>query len=502
MTHPLDIPEIAHQVGSYLNRKTLFACVLVSHPWHQSFLPLLWSDCSGNRTAAHGRPFFSEVEKNRHFIRHLSTSYLETDVALKCYRIDFPRLVRLTVGIRPLSLGPITYTSSRKKSSSLPIINNFIRRHQKTLQSLCIYVEPPGHLEWSKEKPFLELRSIWSLVLSTQAAQGSVNLGQQRLRSLTLRGIEINWDELEACSGLWDILRELDTLTLTNWSVAKTWMPIRVDSFFEPLAHSKIRHLDIQNGDDLSRYENNLISQCCSLQSLTLHSKFNSHTEHLFTNMAEGNPWPYLEDIEIHHSGLSDQEYTTLVERIGRPLRRLTISGSGFQLLSAIALLESGGGRHRASLEVLRLTNAIMLQGAWTQRVLCLLPRLKIFHCCSIIENKDIKADPRDWACNQLQNFRVTPRLTTLRVTSSPNAHPAQMSDPAANYSLMFKRLAGLTHLHTLQVGVMCCDKLKVPHATTLASHFENDGIMLKWTEEPKGLDWEDRCDWECGDLQ
>ncbi|KAG0004498.1 hypothetical protein BGZ65_000249, partial [Modicella reniformis] len=91
-THPLEIPEIVSYVASYVRKRNLTACALVSKTWYQAFNPFIWHDITSN----HDEQFLPKAI-------HRHSQLVRTYLAHKCIykrkkeilKLRFPNLVSL-----------------------------------------------------------------------------------------------------------------------------------------------------------------------------------------------------------------------------------------------------------------------------------------------------------------------------------------------------------------------------------------------------------------------
>ena len=146
-------------------------------------------------------------------------------------------------------------------------------------------------------------------------------------------------------------------------------------------------------------------------------------------------------------------------------------------------MLNSGNGRHRATLETLKIPGAKLIPSHNIQKILCSFPRLTTLHAVSLTDLV-IWQDSRPWVCLQMRDFRVSlsftlatpvpeeslfsqalkyrrtcqpipgtplpPRSTTTTVMT--NFSEEEQEEDTTKY-VFLDRLAELTCLETLLIG-------------------------------------------------
>ena len=505
---PSRLLEIALHVGSFLNKRTIHNCVLVSHQWHQSFLPSLWNNVSLNGIYRSMYPPPETVALHRRLIRYLAYGEMPAAERLPRYQVTFPEVVALRLHYLPWS--PWS-NEERSVWNERDPTEDFLKRHRPFLRSLTL----DSHFDELKDETAGDLdHSIWRMIVAANTNYNDSRDGDgdgddhehfkrrrynsvQSLRSLSLHRVTFHWREMDACPGLWDLLKNLETLKIQIWSYAR----IPVEAFSQNISPSppllvhhpiqsrmvgaKIQHLTLQHcqgGDCTSWGEITLIQQCQELRSL---SWLNPNCLHA-SLLASGvlcNRWPFLDSIDLAISGVQDSELAIMIEGLASPLRQLSVQSWGFSHHACGALLNSGNGRHRATLETLKIPGAKLIPSHNIQKILCSFPRLTTLHAVSLTD-LDIWQDSRPWVCLQMRDFRVSlsftlatpvpeeslfsqalkyrrtrqpipgtplpPRSTTTTVMT--NFSEEEQEEDTTKY-VFLDRLAELTCLETLLIG-------------------------------------------------
>ncbi|KAF9935943.1 hypothetical protein BGZ65_002859 [Modicella reniformis] len=162
-THPLGIPEIVSYVASYVRKRDLTACALVSKTWYQAFNPLIWHDISWK----YGRPFLPEaIQRHSQLVRAFKVPFGVETKALHSLR--FPKLVSLDA-----------------EHYELKDMNEWMMDHCSVTR-LKLRVYEVDHEFWN------------SL------------LGFRHLKDLTLRDLR-SWDDVD---GFWQLCTHLERLEI------------------------------------------------------------------------------------------------------------------------------------------------------------------------------------------------------------------------------------------------------------------------------------------------
>lgn len=93
MPHPLNLPEIADHIGSFLTKNDLCTTLHVSRHWHQSFLPVIWREFSFG--VEYGRVLEENpdiITRHAPLIQALNMTHIDKVWAFGLFSKDFPRL--------------------------------------------------------------------------------------------------------------------------------------------------------------------------------------------------------------------------------------------------------------------------------------------------------------------------------------------------------------------------------------------------------------------------
>jgi len=528
--HPLDIPEVALHLGAFLDSRSLLECILVSRPWYQAFLPTLWRTVCLPSFGVRGHPvssLWSDVlQQHGHLIHELNAINLFPNETIRLVEVlDVPNLQNV-----------ILCVSTQRHGEAHRRLKSFLRRHQDSLQSLTLLYGQIG-LPWSRS-PERE-HSVWNLVLdalggnnnnyrynntfvgrNTDRSEKGGDHTRQRLRSLTVDGALVYWqEELDACPGIWEFLRNLDTLIFHGWhaatpdpkeeiatsdeeatlSLTEPGLPSPSSSPesepslpFAQMAGAKIRDLRLFEGDaGVVDMEAALIQQCTELRSLTW---CNDHVQDGFQE-AFGlilDRLPFVNSIDLGIPRLSESDCILIFRNVRQPLRKLVLREvSNFSTRATYALLEEGNGRHGATLETLRLSKSNGLTGLCMQMILSSCPRLQSFQGINGIQNKDMAMDPREWACKGLRELELImdSKLDSMnqsiiealysvddfmRSISGGRVTVRNRKSPE-HFNLMFERMKALNSLESLTIHGRQCTRLK-------EAIFVDRQVQLQWS--------------------
>ncbi|KAF9976690.1 hypothetical protein BGZ65_007722, partial [Modicella reniformis] len=95
--HPLEIPEIVSYVASYVRKRNLTTCALVSKTWYQAFNPFIWHDINCEFEG----PYLPEaLHRHTQLVRTLKADYSSgKEGRKKLLDLRFPNLVSLDLSI-------------------------------------------------------------------------------------------------------------------------------------------------------------------------------------------------------------------------------------------------------------------------------------------------------------------------------------------------------------------------------------------------------------------
>ncbi|GJJ71484.1 hypothetical protein EMPS_03834 [Entomortierella parvispora] len=503
--HALDIPEITELIVAHLTRKHFYVCIQVSRRWHDAFVPFIWNFALLKKLYFSNYPPPEGLQRYAHLIGQLSYRDIPTSEVPRYFQINFPNLDSFHAHYLPWSQWT---KDERKYWGEKNPLHGFLERLPPRPLSLTL----DSHFDELKDETDGELEhSIWKTIRAsckTIQTDSNMSIGYgppsgltQSLRSLTLHRVTFHWREMDACDGIWDVLKGLDRLSIRIWShsrlksatptgKAMTVMTKTGDMAtatqtlndlqhpFEKMAGAKIQHLTIQyceHGDPTLHSEFELVRQCRDLRSLAWVNPSGDNDRAsratAFTREVQAGRWPYLESLRLSISYLNDRELGEMISSMIRPIRELTIHGSAFHILASEALLKSGKGRHVNSLEVLVIPEAKRVHGGFFQEILCSAPKLVTLHGWKLTD-LDIWRNPKPWVCHKLKDFQMSlcfelsepvavgtlfskakdARQTLHPVASTP-PRPLEMVTDEDTTAVFLDRLAKCKELETLLLG-------------------------------------------------
>ncbi|KAF9357337.1 hypothetical protein BGX34_009420 [Mortierella sp. NVP85] len=356
-TNPLEIPEIADMVASYLGSKDLARCVRVCKTWHNMFLPRQWrvievefknrKDALGND--AHFGPDRESVYKHRHLIQDLSL--VSTLGGLDKY--DYPK-------VRCFSVRML-----RSKASSKPkrIAMDFTKS-TPMLVSLSMTAVYTKKVFWKRlsEHPHLRTLSLMSMQVTSRASP---------------------W--------LWKTCVNLESLMMNHVKFEDGGGPSN-EVFI------RMRQLDISGTTTIQdeQYQLDLILQSPMLKSLVLEAESLTTLKERSLN----RHWPHLSELFVYTMDHRAENLAYILKDMGSGLGGLVEFGTNCfmetQSSNALSL-------HFSTLVRVEFTygcdSSVILD------VLCSCPRLEVLRA-GHVSARDI-AERGPWACKQLRELEI-----------------------------------------------------------------------------------------------
>lgn len=394
MVHPLDLPEIRSHLAACLTRHELTICSRVSRDWNATFEPLLWRELRVVNNAGPGsRPVSKEsLQEHAGFIRSLSFSDDDSGTFkdLTCPNLEDVFLHRADTNNR-----------------------NFVHRHRESIRELTISSEDGMNwgMFWNDTKAF------------------------QSLKSLAFSSGRVCMEEWPAFLGVWTSLTYLELTGVHFWagSRIKTSSAGQVvdASCFKGSVITRIKELRLSYITGLESAGNELaiLQYFPDLEKLSFRRELFSTTQnlsHLSHRLAEyANYCPKLGDISLFVPGSDDAIYDFLKDRLGVPLKGLTLHKQWFGQ-AAWRLVQT---HHWSTIRVLKTRDSASISGKMVQCMMCSLPNLDILHVPWILD-QDIYSDNRPWICRGLTELALCFALVT--------------QDTAVAQKMMHRRLATL----------------------------------------------------------
>ncbi|KAG0053723.1 hypothetical protein BGZ83_000533 [Gryganskiella cystojenkinii] len=503
---PWELPEIFSHISLFLDRHTLTICLRVSHTWHESFLPSVWSSlhisalkrpsrspgategdfetCNPSPEALHAHALL--VHRIQFWGEHFGpvTEHLNT--------LLFPNLIE--VDLQQLA-GPSDWTHFSYV--------DFIRSHQRSLQSFVMPILPALDI-------FLE-----RILASGCPDLQELRLGNMRLMNdkqtsdaipTWLRLYDGLWSRLRVLSlkGYWSLDREQEEANLAEQIALSPGMPLWASSasyIIESLSNhpvsaasmamaagsatvadpttttkatgtrigakcapAKIQELSMDGHDaDGKALEAQLwvIEQCpdlrrlrwTALNHLTLPMHLLARAIQEPVNGNDANPharqskWPKLESIGFKYFENKDLEI--ILDNLSSTLRELDLQQSTFNLDSWEVLKNAANGALLRQLSVLNLHRCSRVPGSALHEMMCLMPNLQDFRTESRIQDTDLLQDEqRSWVCFGLKHLEATFAIDIYYAGGSRPQHARRLT----SQPMILSRLSQLEKLEHLQL--------------------------------------------------
>jgi hypothetical protein len=351
---PLEVPEIAGLVASYLKGKYLARCVQVSKGWRDRFLPYRWrtikagaklNDYSHKSSRRRLGPHPRDVYSHRHLIHDLWI--IGKTTGLDKHHFPNLRKLRLEMDKVPPELAKIF----------------------------------PSMVKLHLDGPFVASNS-WSALVAHPS-----------ITELTLLDQVIR---VTNAPSFWEVCRRLDVLVLSNITFGDGVIPALAGTVFD-----RLRRLEIedQRGQDIS-YKLELILRCPNLKELRwieLVYIYNSPIPN--TELIREGHWHRLQELTVQHT-FRDMQVASILKGIGvGSLARLTLKD---------CWLEEQGSKatcHFATLAYLNIEHCCYVSSSGILDILCSCPRLEIFYAASVSARDVVNGGP--WVCQRLRELRI-----------------------------------------------------------------------------------------------
>ncbi|GJJ71492.1 hypothetical protein EMPS_03842 [Entomortierella parvispora] len=430
MTHPIDIPEIVANIT--LTKGDLFACIQVSHSWHNAFLATLWRHIhlkKSDTDSENNDALFQSLQRRADLIHTLAVDSIYPKSDLHYLELYFPLLKQLDLG----------FVQSNCNDLPRKFARSFLFLHGSHLQSLTVRNMLETRSTIGYEDDALDEHSNWEVLDGCKSGA---------LSRLCLKKVDLVFDDMD--DGSRQMLMGLDTLILVSVAFTSSRSRIipdfhRVPQWPHRLTGCKIRHLAMidcvpvpdqyQLLLDCSQELRSLEWKCLVYSSL---AKFNPP---LARDLKAGH-WKNLESLSLRMNSLGDEVLAEILGAVG-PLKDLVMGETAFGPSCTRALLDSDGGKHRATLESLSLSSCSNLEGSMVQEMLCSLPRLQRIRARELTL-QSIQEDPRPWVCLGLKDFRLALVIHSGDLTSQEQASSQQTA--------FLDRLAMLRSLEVLEL--------------------------------------------------
>ncbi|KAF9349384.1 hypothetical protein BGX34_001833 [Mortierella sp. NVP85] len=355
--NPIEIPELANLVASYLEFKDFARCVLVSKSWWGMLLPHQWRVISVGlvRLETLGSldelrwqgPHLDQLYRHRHLIR---TLVLTDSAGLD--KFDYPNLTRLRIDLSPCQERRIS-------------------------------------LDFTKACPSL----VHLVLVNVVIASGTwMALSKHLLiKKLHLRGLAV---EAVDTPVFWKACVKLESLTLERLHIKGGGIP-------KDMVFDRLRNLDMEGNYGMDYAENmNLVLQSPMLQSLKWEEYLSRGVETPLTRRPnQSNYCKLYIDLDIHDADLAFMllgtggELGTIVD--------LRLGYSCYPKTQALKAL----GLHFGTLVRVDLSRCFWVSGSTVLDILCSCPMLEVFHANSVFVMDIAEREP--WICQQLRDLKI-----------------------------------------------------------------------------------------------
>ncbi|KAG0267701.1 hypothetical protein BG011_000012 [Mortierella polycephala] len=368
MAQALNLPEIKILVGEHLDRKSIYACVQVSHSFRAVFSPFLYKFLilgSSDASSTQARVAPKTLSANAYHVEELS---LAGQWAVEYYEIQYPRLRVLRLD--KLKYGPQVLLDQISKAFAL----GNLARLNPTVEFLSI-VRLGLHLPdsfWDAISQ--EWHKPWTLLIQDISVS------------------EYNADAfLKACARFENI--ELYEISLEPVAAPLTHCFRRIKTLsiaFHPQPHL------------MSALDQLAFIKCCpELTSLTWDLRGLILPLQELKEAFKEKTWPKLDSLRLLKTSIESDELQGVLD-IAPPLKVLELWSCSFTRVA----LNSLENRHFKTLVKLQLGNLVGLSDNMALAVLSGCPLLEDFVGGQILA-QNIAKWSRPWVCERLKSLRI-----------------------------------------------------------------------------------------------
>jgi len=355
--NPLDLPEIAEIVATYLEGKDLATCVRVTKTWRDMFLRYRWRVIRVGIMDGRFRPYTPvyigphriDISNHRHWIQELSlvNMFVELDVPhypnLRCLKIDM--------------------YNTEAPSHRVPMDLVTMAPSLVDLKLTRMHLAP----------------SFWE-TLSTHPHIKHLDLSSMRLKK-------------DDTPGFWKTCIKLESLTMNIDFEGDGGIPRNV-------VFDQMRSLHLEGIDfDRNPEQWNLILQCPMLESLEWMLVKLPKIKERFTDSI----WPQLKKLHIACSRIKDEESAFFLNGVGSGLGgiedlELCVCELGTQASKALKV-------HFSTLVRVAFPYATINDRSITSDLLCLCPRLEVLSTKDVFAKEIAERGP--WVCQHLRELEI-----------------------------------------------------------------------------------------------
>ncbi|KAG0053109.1 hypothetical protein BGZ83_001652 [Gryganskiella cystojenkinii] len=452
--NPLTIPEIIFQVGKYLNRSQLVHCLLVSHLWHETFLPWFYYELNvypvgrdtGTRRVSNQAVLehASLIRKIAFFCNSSLDLLLDDDYKRRQYtsthELTCPNLIQLEINLP---------SEDRTDPSQLA----FLQRHREHLKGVTLdHIAAKDIIEALVNCPRLE-----------------------RLDVAHLLQFEDHQQFIHEFERLWSRLRTVNLETLAPiLSINLTPTPVITQHWPRSTGPNRIQDLTMNQYDENTlEIQVWILKQCPGLIRLNWYNDDDRFSEptvpmaKLAELMQDGHSFPDLKDLTLNERHFKDDDFESLLKAWldhdpRCPAGTTPRSRTGVKLALECTNFSMGSWRVLRSVEsrllalkALNLSMCDQISGSAIQEMLCSLPNLEQFQA-KTIQDTHIWKNDQPWVCLGLKDlslsFRIQRRSGTRR---------------SASISMILSRISQLTQLEIMAVLLLVEDKEEEPSLDT-----------------------------------
>ncbi|KAF9344782.1 hypothetical protein BGX26_003912 [Mortierella sp. AD094] len=426
MVHPLGIPEITALVGSFLDLKEIFGCVLVCKTWKDFFTPLLYHSCS----ILHVEAINPTLETLNNYANYIRVLYYAGPIDFRYYSVLCSRLTSLVIDCGR--------NQRQQHLELLPIVPDLIQRNNSTLQHFTQHhrVVPSSAALWNALAQCKRLKTI--------------TLYQNRIPLQDLRSF---W---KACSAVEELtLKGMGFLDNNNISLAE----------FLPGEFPKLKILTI---DSIEKFDSQVhlevIKRATNLNVLDWNPNIQNFPRDIFRQVMSNSQFRRLQCLRTSRVYWDDQEVAMMLNAMTKA-RIIQILWSCFSEDSYWSLKSN----HAATIQSLEIRDSSAMTFAMAQGILSGCPSLESL-TLGTIRRSDLARGKvndlgnvggtataetvvlgEDWVCLKLMYWEIYFGFSALG-TEIDLSTAEGMRQQQLEWEHALKQLSRLTELRTLKI--------------------------------------------------
>ncbi|KAF9344582.1 hypothetical protein BGX26_004149 [Mortierella sp. AD094] len=422
MIDPLNLAEIRHHVGLFLDDKDLFACIQVCSSWRNTFTPILYHN-SSIFTYKTKNPTFETINKHADSIRDLKLiGSIELDQdSLRCSKLKTLMVIN---GDR---------SGSQQDAQVSPVLAEFIQSNKRTLKRFLLSRHPDSSstVLWNALAQSKDLVEIWL-----------------RRNTVPQLDLEAFW---EACSATDELTLDSMIFQLDPVSRAEALLP---ESF------PKLKSLRLESIQGLSnKAQLEMIKRTPNLNAL--HWQPNSQGFPLddYRQVMSSRVFTNLQTLKILQHALGDEDVSLTLDAMTMA-KDLDLGTSRFSESSYRSLMNN----HATTIQSLTLRACPSITSAMAQGILSGCPSLETLDV-NVIQGTDlarIESESeaseavvvgKDWVCLKLKYLAVYFDLSSKGADidqSTPEGEKRFKRQQQLEQEHAFRQLSRLSGLKTL----------------------------------------------------